>query len=123
MTVLHHQFAQTTIAKVSTSNKLRQMLVDPWLEFETIIIKPNWTYDESALFTDSKALRRLFETLDSSIVVTESHMIPRSMNLLKEGMNFTVGGEEVNWMWLMKGDGWNWLIENPKSIPRRKRFH
>ena len=98
MTVLHHKFAQTTIAKVSTSNKLRQMLVDPWLESETIIIKPNWAYDEPALFTDSKALRMLFETLDSSIVVTESHMIPRSMNLLEEGMNFTVGGEEVNWM-------------------------
>ncbi len=113
MSILHHKFGQTTIAKVSDSDELKQMLVDPWFESETIIIKPNWVSNEPANFTDSETLRMMLEALDSHIVVTESHMIARSLNLLKEGMRFTVGDKEVNWKWLLMGDGWNWLIENP----------
>jgi uncharacterized protein (DUF362 family) len=109
----HHRFGQTTIAKVSNSDELRQMLVDPWFESETIVIKPNWVSKEFADFTDSKTLRTMLEALDSHIVVTESHQIHRLLNPLEEGMSFTVGDKEVNWKWLLKGDGWNWLIENP----------
>jgi hypothetical protein len=112
MPVLHHRFGQTTIAKVSNSDELRQMLVDPWLESETLIIKPNWVTNESACFTDSETLRMLLEALDSHIIVTESHMIGRSLNILKEGMSFTVGDKQVNWEWLFKGEGWKWLMEN-----------
>jgi len=106
MPVLHHRFGKTTIAKVSDSDELRQMLVDPWLESETIIIKPNWVSNEPASFTDSETLRMLLEALDSHITVTESHMIGRSLNILKEGMSFTVEDKEVNWEWLFKGEGW-----------------
>lgn len=113
MSIPHHRFGQTTIAKVSNSHELRQILVDPWFESETIIIKPNWVSTEPANFTDSETLRMMLEALDSHIVITESHMIPRSLNLLEEGMSFTVGDKEVNWKWLLKGDGWKWLIENP----------
>jgi len=113
MPVLQHRFGQTTIAKVSDSDELRQMLVDPWLQSETIIIKPNWVSGEPADFTDSETLRMMLEALDSHIVVTESHCLGRSLNLLEQGMNFTVGDKEVNWKWLLKGDGWNWLIESP----------
>jgi len=28
-------------------------------------------------------------------------------------MSFTVGDKEVNWKWLLWGDGWKWLVENP----------
>jgi uncharacterized protein (DUF362 family) len=113
MSILHHRFGQTTIAKVSDSNELRQILVDPWLESETIIIKPNWVSAEPADFTDSETLKMMLEALDSHIVITESHQINRSLNLLEEGMSFTVGDKKVNWKWLLKGDGWNWLIKNP----------
>jgi hypothetical protein len=113
MSILHHRFGQTTIAKVSDSNELRQILIDPWLESETIIIKPNWVSSEPADFTDSETLKMMLEALDSHIVITESHQINRSLNLLEEGMSFTVGDKEVNWKWLLKGDGWNWLIKNP----------
>lgn len=113
MSILHHRFGQTTIAKVSNSNELRQILVDPWLESETIIIKPNWVSSEPADFTDSETLKMMLEALDSHIVITESHQINRSLNLLEEGMSFTVGNKEVNWKWLLKGDGWKWLIKNP----------
>lgn len=113
MSILHHRFGQTTIAKVSDSNELRQILVDPWLESETIIIKPNWVSAEPADFTDSETLKMMLEALDSHIVITESHQINRSLNLLEEGMSFTVGDNKVNWKWLLKGDGWNWLIKNP----------
>ncbi|UCH57970.1 MAG: DUF362 domain-containing protein [Candidatus Bathyarchaeota archaeon] len=112
MPVPHHRFGQTTIAKVSDSHELRQVLVDPWLESEKIIIKPNWVCTEPASFTDSESLRTLLEALDSRIVVTESLHIGRSMNLLEEGMSFTVGEKEVNWEWLFRGEGWNWLMEN-----------
>ena len=110
MPILHHKFGQTTIAKVSDSDELRQMLVDPWLKSETIIIKPNWVTNEPANFTDSETLRMMFEALDSQIVVTESHILLRRA---REGMNFTVGDKKVNWKWLLMGKGWNWLIANP----------
>jgi uncharacterized protein (DUF362 family) len=119
MPIPHHKFGQTTIAKVSDSSELKQILVDPWLDSETIIVKPNWVSNEPADFTDAETLRMLFEALDSRIVVTESHNVLRircqreALNLLKEGMNFTVGNKEVNWKWLLKGDGWKWLVENP----------
>jgi uncharacterized protein (DUF362 family) len=109
----YYEFGSTTIAKVRDSSELRQLLVDPWFESETIIVKPNWVSTEPADFTDAKTMRMLFEALDSRIVVTESHMILRSMNLHAGGKNFTAGNKEVNWKWLLKGDGWNWLIENP----------
>ena len=111
MPILHHRFGQTTIAKVSDSDELRQILVDPWFESETIIIKPNWVSNEPADFTDSETLRTMLEALDSHIVVTESHMLARVR--LEEGLTFTVGDREVDWMWLWRGEGWRWLIENP----------
>ena len=110
MTVPHHQFGQTTVAKVSDSDELRQVMVDPWLESETIIIKPNWVSTEPGGFTESEALRSVFEALDSNFVITESLHIGRSMNLLEEGMSFAVGEKEVNWKWLLAGEGWRWLI-------------
>ncbi len=113
MPVLSHRFGQTTIAKLSVPHELKQLLVDPWLQSETIIIKPNFVATDPGYATDSEALRALLEALDSHIVVTESHMVPRSTNLMEEGMGFTVGGEEVNWMWLMGGEGWRWQMENP----------
>jgi hypothetical protein len=60
------------VAKVSCSDDLRQLLADPWLEAETIVIKPNWVTGEPAGFTDSLSLRMFLEALDSRIVVTES---------------------------------------------------
>jgi len=119
----HHRFGQTTIAKVSNSDELRQMLVDPWFKSETIVIKPNWVSTEPAGFTDSQTLRMFLEALDSRVVVTECLHIGRSMNLLKEGMSFIVEGKEVNWKWLLKGDGWNWLVESPDWDWFRKGGH
>jgi len=113
MPVLSHRFGQTTIAKLTDPRDLKQLLVDPWLESETIIIKPNFVATDPGYATDSEALRALLEALDSRIVVTESHMVPRSTNLIEGGWGFTVGGEEVNWIWLMGGDGWRWQMENP----------
>jgi len=106
-----HRFGQTTIAKVRNSDELKQVLVDPLLESETIIVKPNWVSWEPAGFTDTEALRALFEALDSRIVVTESHMLARAH--LEEGLTFTIGEKEVDWLWLWRGEGWRWLREKP----------
>ena len=113
MSVPHHKFGPTTIAKLSNPNEISQILDDPWLKNQTIIIKPNWVSTDPADFTDADTLRVLLEALDSPVVVTESYCLARSMNILKQGLGFTVEGKDVNWQWLLKGDGWKWLIENP----------
>lgn len=71
---------------------------DPWLDSETIIVKPNWVETKPALFTDCETLRLLLEALDSKVVVIEGHQIARSMNELPEGMSFTLEGKERNWL-------------------------
>lgn len=78
MPIPQHGFGPTTIAEVHNSDELKQVLVDPWLESETIIIKPNWVSGEKENFTDSKTLRMFLESLDSRFVVTESLHIGRS---------------------------------------------
>lgn len=114
MSIPHHRFGSTTIIKVKNSDELKQMLVDPFFDSEHIIIKPNWVSTDPADFTDAESLRMLFEAIDSQIIVTESYCLARSMNLLEEGMSFTVGDKNVNWKWLYNGDGWKWLIKNPE---------
>jgi len=111
MSIPYHKFGQITIAKLSNSDELKQIMNDPWLESETIVIKPNWVSDAPAAFIDSKAMRTLLEALDAHIVVTESHT--HSFNRLEEGVSFIIEDKEVNLEWFLKGDGWNWLIENP----------
>jgi uncharacterized protein (DUF362 family) len=113
MNIPHQKFGTTTIAKIRDSEELKQILIDPWLDSETIIIKPNWVSTDPGEFTDSETLRTLFKALNGHIIVTESYCLLRSMNILKNGMVFNVGDKEVNWKWLQKGAGWNWLTENP----------
>ena len=113
MSQKRQQFGSITLARARSAADLKQLLVDPWLKTDTIIIKPNWVSTEPSGFTDSQTLRMFLEALDSHIVVTECLHIGRSMNLLKDGMSFTVQGQKVNWKWLMKGEGWKWLLENP----------
>jgi len=111
MTLIYHRFGQTTLAKVKSSKELRQLFSDPWFNADTIIFKPNWVSKDPADFTDAKTLQMIFETIESNIAVTESYGLYRSLNLLADGLPFIVNEKEVNWKWLLKGDGWNWLIE------------
>jgi hypothetical protein len=117
------QFGPVTIARARSAADLKQLLIDPWFKTDKIIIKPNWVSTEPSGFTDSQTLRMFLEALDSHIVVTECLHLGRSMNLLKEGMRFTVEGQEVNWKWLMKGEGWKWGLENPDWDWFRKGGH
>ena len=113
-TIPHHKFGQITIAKVHNSDELKQILIDPWFESETIIIKPNWCSTAPAASIDSKALRMILEVTDSRIVVTESFTHLFSLAALNgDGMRISIGDKQVNLEWLLKGDGWNWIIENP----------
>jgi len=113
MSVHKNIFGSTTIARVTGSDELREVLTDPCFNSETILVKPNWVSSDPGEFTDADTLRMLFEALDARFVVVESYCLGRSMNLLKDGMSFTIGDKDVNWRWLLKGDGWKWLIENP----------
>ncbi|KKM92680.1 hypothetical protein LCGC14_1215950, partial [marine sediment metagenome] len=51
MTISQHMFGETTVAKLSEPFKLKKLLVDPWFESETIIIKPNWVSTMPGHFT------------------------------------------------------------------------
>ncbi|MHA2143027.1 MAG: hypothetical protein ACXADC_15115 [Candidatus Thorarchaeota archaeon] len=124
MPIPHHRFGKTTIARVNSSDELKQIMKDPLLESETIIIKPNWVTSEQAAGTDADSFRIILESLDSRIVVAESHIIARAPSFLRNGgPSFTVGEKEVNWKWLSQGDGWNWLIENPDMNWFKKEGH
>jgi len=113
MDIPQHKFGPITFAKIHDSDQLKQILVDPWLKSDTIVIKPNWVSTDPGDFTDADSLKMLLETLNSRIIVTESYCLLRSMNILKDGMSFSNGEKDVNWKWLRKGEGWQWLIENP----------
>ncbi len=113
MVIPHHKFGLTSIAKVSNSQELRQVLNDPWLESESIIIKPNWATTELGYFADAETLKMLFEALDSKITITESHIFTRSQTYPEKGMNFNVGEKELSAASFLFGKGWNWLIRNP----------
>ena len=123
MTEVYHKFGETTIAKVSDASELKQVLVDPWLESDTIIIKPNWVACDKANFTDVKSMRMLLEALDSNFVVTESLHIGRSLDMPKEEMQFTVNGTTVDWTWLLMGKGWRWLFDKPNWDWFRREGH
>jgi uncharacterized protein (DUF362 family) len=123
MTILRHKFGPTTLAKLSDPKELKQILVDPWLKSETIILKPNLVASAPGIATDPEALRALLEALDSRIIVAEGHCLPRSMKLTRvedwgsappeDGMGIRVEGKKVNWIWLMSDEGWRWQIRHP----------
>jgi uncharacterized protein (DUF362 family) len=114
MTTPHHKVGHSTLAKVTKSAELRSLLKESLPESETIIIKPNWVSQDLAAFTDAHCLSMILESLDSKVIVTESHMIARAPRFTEDGgMPFTVDGKDANWRWLAAGEGWKWLIENP----------
>lgn len=107
-----HRIGPTTIAKVKTAVELKLALNDPWLESETIIVKPNWVQLLPATYTDAETLRKLFEVLDSKILVVEGSQIHRCPLGDEPGPEFVADGKERDWKWLMTG-GWGWLTNNP----------
>ncbi len=124
MPSVSYRFGPTTIAKLSNPHELKELLVDPWLKSETIIIKPNLVASAPGIATDPQALRVLLEALDSHIIVTESHIVTRSMKLMQperwidapadDGVSITIKGKKVNWIWLFVSDeGWRWLLKKP----------
>ena len=101
------------IFHASNRGELTKLKEEPWLQADTILIKPNWVSTEPAGFTSKNTLKTIIEALDSKFIVTESFMLQRSMNLEKKGLPFNIGEKEVNWDWLLRGDGWSWLYDNP----------
>lgn len=111
MSRIKQQFGSVTLGRARNAASLKRLLNDPWLKANTVIIKPNWVQANPGLFTDASTLRLLFETLDSKIVVTEGYQIHRMLSEREVGMKFTVKGKDVDWKWLMRGEGWKWLTE------------
>jgi hypothetical protein len=119
-----HRFGSTTVAKLSDPHELKQLLSDPLLKSENVIIKPNLVASVPGAATDPRSLRVLLEALDSRFIVAESHIVTRSMKLansdrwsdapVEDGVSITVKGKKVNWIWLLVSDeGWRWLLKKP----------
>lgn len=123
MGILKQSYGPTTLAKLTNLKELKQILEDPWLKSDTIVIKPNLVASAPGVATDLKALRALLEGLDSQFVITESHIVARSLQLenVEEWNNASADGEtgikvedkEVSWIWFMSDEGWRWQLRHP----------
>ena len=111
------QFGSVTVGRVRTSADLRQLLNDPWLKMNGIIIKPNWFSPHPANFTDAETLRVLLEALDGRVTVIEAY----SMERQDGSMKFTVEGEEVDWRWIMAHPNWEWIKKGGRWAEIRKQ--
>ena len=111
------RFGSVTLAKIQTSTDLKQLLKDPLLKSDVLIIKPNWFSPHPANFTDARTLRLLIEALDGRIIVTEAY----SMERQDGNMKFTVDGEEVDWRWIMKHPSWDWIKKEDRWAEMRKQ--
>ncbi len=113
------RFGDVTISRARTSADLKQHLVDPILESDVLIVKPNWFAPHPANFTDADALRMLLEVVDSRVVVTEAYTLERQDG----SMRFTVDGEEVDWRWILKHPDWGWAKEQRRWEEIRSQDH
>jgi len=114
------RFGTVTVNKVRDSADLKRLLRDPWFKAEVFIVKPSWYSPHPGNFTDADTLRMLLEALDGRIIVTEGY----SMDRQGGSMVFTVGGEEVDWRWVMRHPGWDWIREEGRwdQIRRQDRW-
>ena len=96
---------------------MRQLLKDPWLKTDALIVKPNWFSPHPANFTGVETLRVLLEALDGRITVTEAY----SMERQDGSMKFSVDGEEVDWRWIMKHPNWDWIKKEGRWDEMRKQ--
>ena len=72
MPITRNIFGSTTIAKVDNSDELRQVLIDPWLDSETIIVKPNWVSTSLGLVAKVIAV---YHSLLVTILLTMAYLI------------------------------------------------
>lgn len=107
-----HRFGSTTIAKAKTAGDFKNILRDPILQSDPIIVKPNWVTDDEGTFTTAETLRRVFEALPGKIIVAEGYQLGRSWNQKPCGEPFTTEDGEHDWYWF-RGKGWNWLHTHP----------
>jgi len=101
------QFGPVTVDRIRSSADLRRLLPSSWLESESFIVKPTWYSPHLGNFTDAETLRVLLEALDGQVVVTESYTVDRQDG----NMKFVVGGEEVEWTWILRHPSWDWIRE------------
>jgi hypothetical protein len=103
---------KTSIAKASSIADYKQILKDPILKSDPIIVKPNWVLSEEGSFTTANSLRCLFEVVPGKIIVTESYQTARVCDDPTIARIFKVGDEVVDWSWF-RGKGWLWLHSHP----------
>jgi len=81
---------------------------------DTFIVKVDWVEIEERSARNLEALRCIMDATEGKLIVTEGHLLNRSMRLEPKGLKFIADGEEVDWDWLINNSkGWRWLIKNP----------
>ena len=111
------RFGPITIGRVRDASDLKKFLTDHLLKTDVFIVKPSWYSPHPANFTDAETLRILLEALEGRVVVTEAYSLDRQDG----GMRFTVGGEEVDWRWIMRNPDWGWAMEEGRWSEFRRQ--
>ncbi len=101
------QIGSVTLGRAKNSGELGRLLEGRLPESETYIVKPSWYSPHPANYTDAEALGMLLDCLDGDVIVTEGYTMDRHDG----SMEFTVGGEKVDWRWIMEHPDWGWARE------------
>lgn len=106
------RLGDSTFSRVDTPADFTSLLKDYLPESDPLIVKADWVGIEEGSPRDLEALRCVVEAVEGRVIVTEGHLLNRSMELEPNGLRFMADGEEVDWNWLLN-KGWRWLIKNP----------
>jgi len=108
------RLGDSLFSRVNTSADFTRLLKDNLPESDSLIVKADWVGIEEGSSIDIEALQCIVDAAQGNVIVTEGHLLHRSMELEPKGLKLIADGKEVDWHWLISTNkGWRWLIRNP----------
>lgn len=108
------RLGDSVFSRVKTSTDFTRLLKDNLPDSDSLIVKADWVGIEEGSAMNLETLRCIIDAAQGKVIVTEGHLLHRSMELEPKGLKFMADGEEVDWDWLINNNkGWRWLMRNP----------
>jgi len=108
------RLGDSVFSRINTSADFTRLLKDNLPDSDSLIVKADWVGIEEGSAMNLETLRCIVDAAQGRVIVTEGHLLHRSMELEPKGLKFIADGEEVDWDWLINNNmGWRWLIRNP----------
>jgi hypothetical protein len=101
---------------VRSGRGLRRLLRGIIPESSVYIVKPNWYSPLRGGFTDAEALETLLAALPGRAIVVEGYSNDRQDG----STEYRVGGEKVNWRWLLRHPELDWVAGDLLESMRRQ---